>query len=286
MGSNSAIEWCDATFNPWWGCLKVSPGCANCYADTLATRYGFTIWGPAATTERRLFGENHWQEPLRWNAAAAKAGVRKRVFCASMADVFEDNPQVEEARFNLWRLIEATPMLDWLLLTKRPENIEELVPLRWVDDVPQSNVWYGTSVENQEQADTRIPILLAVPAVVRFLSCEPLLGPVDLRPYLWEEAGPAWAGLNVADPGIHWIITGGESGAKARHCDPAWVRSIRDQCQEVNAVVPGAVAFFHKQWGGRIAKSGGRLLDGRTWDELPQVMHLVEQQARAEQEDV
>lgn len=274
MSANSAIEWTDHTFNPWWGCTKVSPGCTHCYADTLSHRYGHDVWGPKA--DRRFFGAKHWVEPLKWNRDAEREGQRRRVFCASMADVFEQHmlPEVagkqHEARCVLWETIERTPWLDWLLLTKRPENIGLMVPWTWLH-CPPHNVWYGTSVEDQQRAAERIPRLLDVPAVVRFLSCEPLLGPLDLRPWLWEAAGPAWAGSNVADPGIHWVITGGESGAHARPCDPDWVRSLRDQCLEVNATVPGAIAFFHKQWGGRIAKSGGRLLDGRTWDQFPTV---------------
>jgi len=181
MSADTTISWCHATFNPWWGCTKVSEGCKHCYADTLATRYGHTIWGPRA--RRRFFGDKHWAEPLKWNKQAMHEGQRKRVFCASMADVCEvlpaDHPDLEAmaaARLRLWETIEATPMLDWLLLTKRPENI---IPLFGVD-APVPNIWWGTSVENQAAADTRIPELLKVPAHVRFLSCEPLLGPVDL----------------------------------------------------------------------------------------------------------
>jgi protein gp37 len=168
----------------------------------------------------------------------------------------QSSMDVERAR--LWDLIEATPMLDWLLLTKRPENIRTMVPLRWLHDVPH-NVWYGTSTENQEQADIRIPELLKVPATVRFLSAEPLLGPVDLRPGL----GLTFDNVPVDAPQLHWVIAGGESGSRARPMDAEWVRSIRNQC------VGAGVAFFFKQWGGRTSKSNGRELDGQLWSEFP-----------------
>lgn len=239
MGQNSSIEWTDHTFNPWWGCLKVSPGCEHCYALTLSKRFGHDIWGPPATTRRRTFNEKHWREPLKWNAEAAKAGERKRVFCASMADVFEDHPQLPPERAKLWALIEQTPNLDWLLLTKRPENISGMVP--W--DFPD-NVWIGTSCEDQQRADERIPHLLRVPAKVRFLSCEPLLGPVTLR--RWVRPSPGWA----ADL-IHWVIVGGESGAGARPMHPQWARSLRDECQAA-----GDIAFHFKQWGQFVPANG------------------------------
>lgn len=287
MGATTEIAWCDATFNPWWGCTKVSKGCDLCYASTLSTRYGHNVWGPDAP--RRFFADKHWAEPLRWDADAAKAGTRRRVFCGSMCDWAEGRHDQAEARARLFALIEATPHLDWQLLTKRPGAIRHLVPPAWLE-APPANVWYGTSVENQEQADRRIPQLLNVPAHTRFLSCEPLLGPVDLSPWLWETAGPEWAGSNPS-PDLHWVITGGESGPGARPCHPDWVRDLRDQCQAAG------VAFFHKQHGEwtwehpgtldlshrqevykhdqhfyRVGKkAAGRLLDGRTWDEFPTV---------------
>lgn len=258
---NSKIEWTDHTFNPWWGCQRVSPGCQHCYAETMAHRYGHAIWGPAKTTDRRMMSDNYWRQPLKWNTAAAKVGIRARVFCASMADVFEYHPQLDDPRRRLWDLIEETPDLDWLLLTKRPENITPA----WG---ALENVWLGTSVENQEQADTRIPLLLRVPVRVRFLSCEPLLGPVDIDQacrYANGTRRPNW-GLEIT-----WIIAGGESGANARPMHPAWARSLRDQAHAAG------VAFFFKQWGEhdaggqRVGKHvSGRLLDGRTWDELPE----------------
>lgn len=272
MGKNSHIEWTHHTFNPWWGCAKVSPACENCYAEAWAKRVGNKVWGVKAP--RRFFGEDHWREPVKWNTEAQRLGVRYRVFCASMADVFENRSDLNEARSRLWTLIEATPMLDWLLLTKRPEHVLKLT--RWGAEWPE-NVWLGTTVENQEWADKRMPHLLAVPAKTRFLSCEPLLGNVDLSAYL--EKGKK--------PSIHWIITGGESGPNSRPMNPEWVRGLRDFCRKAK------IAFHFKQWGHwapielltkeqkniivvgdvEMAAAGkkvaGRLLDGRTWDELP-----------------
>src|SRR6266542_5608953 len=172
MGQNSKIEWTHHTFNPWWGCVKVSPGCEHCYAETLSARYGHRVWGPAKTTSRRLFGPDHWADPLKWNAVAQRESVRHRVFCASMADAFEDHPLLQPARDMLWQTIEATPWLDWLLLTKRPENISRLLPTPWLVE-PRANVWLGTSVEDRRRAAERIPQLASIRAAVRFLSCEP-----------------------------------------------------------------------------------------------------------------
>lgn len=259
VGQNSSIEWTDHTFNPWWGCTKVSPGCSHCYAESLSNRYGHDIWGPRKN--RRIFGEKHWQEPLRWQRLALEKGRRMRVFCASMADVFEDNRSIEDERQRLWALIKETPMLDWLLLSKRPENMPTFVP--WQDEWPE-NVWVMTSVENQVEAERRIPTLLHVPAIVRGLSVEPLLGPINLLPWLNE---------------LQWVIVGGESGPHARPMNPDWVRQIRDQCNNVG------VAFFFKQWGEwapgdmntpdqevmmrKGKKLAGRLLDGQLWEQLP-----------------
>lgn len=263
MGQFSAIEWTDHTFNPWWGCVKVSPGCTNCYAETWAKRYGGDLWGPRKS--RRTFGLSHWQEPLKWQRTALEQGCRYKVFCASMADVFEDDDEITEERAKLWQLIERTPNLDWLLLTKRPENMLRFTP--WKDEWP-TNAWAMTSVENQELAEKRVPILTRVPAVVRGLSVEPLIGAVDLSPWLTD---------------INWVIVGGESGRNARPMEVTWVRQLRDQCLEYK------VPFFFKQWGewspldnssGTVntsenklfrkgKKASGRILDGQTWDQLP-----------------
>ena len=229
MGQHSAIEWTDHTFNPWWGCTKVSPGCAHCYAESWAKRYGHDIWGNEKP--RRFFGETHWNQPLKWNKKATAQNKRARVFCASMADVFETNRLLEKERDKLWNLIEQTPMLDWLLLTKRPENMLDLVP--WGEKWPD-NVWAMVTVENQELANKRISYLLDSPAMIRGLSVEPMLGPVELDEWIRE---------------IQWVIVGGESGAKSRPMNPNWVRSVRDLCLNSN------VAFFFKQWGNWVPSS-------------------------------
>jgi protein gp37 len=204
--------------------------------------------------------ENYWKQPLRWNKAAEQAGERARVFCASMADVFEDHPQLPPLRDRLWNLIEQTPMLDWLLLTKRPENMTSMAPASWAKGWPD-NAWAMTSVENQEYADRRIPELLKVPARVRGLSCEPLLGPVDLSRWVFNRRkalnkmiyGPAalneeQADAYIAPVGIHWVIVGGESGHGARPMHPDWARSLVRQCREAG------VAPFVKQLGSVWAK--------------------------------
>lgn len=300
---NSKIEWCTHTFNPWHGCVKVSPGCQHCYAEVLDKRFGRAVWGPAKTTPRMGMSENYWKQPARWNEAAMLqpyGSERPRVFCASMADVFEDHPGVLEWRTRLWETIGACDAMDWLLLTKRPENILQMVPPAWAAGYWPAHVWVGTSCEDQQRADVRIPELLKVPAQVRFLSCEPLLGPINLQ-NLWQatpcyycgnndgEAGRCYCGMSTPAE-IHWVICGGESGPGARPMAPAWARSLRDQCEEAG------VAYFFKQWGqftpyyeavdpeaGKLIMSeypngtmksvgkhaAGRLLDGRTWDELP-----------------
>jgi len=157
MARNSSIEWTHHTFNPWWGCTKVSPGCQHCYAEAWAKRVGANVWG--SHSPRRFFGDSHWIEPLRWNDEAQRLGRNRRVFCASMADVFEARAELNPSRERLWNLILETPWLDWLLLTKRPQNIERLSP--WTADWP-SNVWIGTTAENQTWADRRVPVLSAI----------------------------------------------------------------------------------------------------------------------------
>ena len=285
MAKDSGIEWTNHTLNLVWGCTKVSDGCKNCYAETLARRYGFAVWGPAKTTERRTMRAGYWKQPLRWNARAEQAGQRARVFCSSMADVFEDHPTNNQERLKLFDLIAQTPWLDWQLLTKRPENIGMMIPVAWHDVFP-SNVWLGTSVENQEQAEKRIPELTRWLAPVLFLSCEPLLGLLNLEDLAYEAAGPEWVGYNKL---VDWIIAGGESGHGARPAHPDWFRSLRDQC------VAAGIPFFFKQWGqfgppsaynsGELAfedgqrmrrypskHDAGRLLDGREWNQFPEVL--------------
>lgn len=225
MGENSGIEWTHHTFNPWIGCQKVSPACDACYAEAWDRRFGGERWGPKAARTRT--SNANWRKPLQWNRRAAADGVRARVFCASLADVFDNHRSIQpEWRAALWSLIRSTPHLDWLLLTKRPQNIARFLPEDWGRGYP--NVWLGTTVENQTEADRRIWPLNNVPAKVRFLSMEPLLGPVDLSRQ-----------INL----LHWVIAGGESGPNARPTSPEWVRWLRGQCQAAG------VPFFFKQWG-------------------------------------
>lgn len=271
MGANTKIEWATHTFNPWWGCTKVSEACKHCYAETWAKRVGQKVWGPK--TARRNMSEGHWQQPVRWNKAAEGADLRPRVFCASMADVFENRPELAEPRGRLFDLIEETPNLDWLLLTKRPQNVRGMA--RWSSAWPE-NVWLGTTVELQSRAEELLPFLAEIPARVRFISAEPLLGPLEIS---------EWLGTS-----IDWVITGGESGPKARPASPAWFRSLHSQCMEND------VAFHFKQWGDwapgdgvnfpaakrkvsedgvemvRVGKkAAGRELDGLTHNGLPRL---------------
>jgi protein gp37 len=269
MGVETKIEWCHHTFNPWWGCQRVSAGCEHCYAESFAKRVGQKVWGPEAS--RRTFGEKHWLEPRAWNAAADKAGERRRVFCASMADVFEDYRGLDVERRKLWQLIAETPSLDWLLLTKRPENMVKLAPDSWAVAWPR-NVWAGTTVENQRAAEQRVPWLLEVPAAVRFLSCEPLLEQVDLenvRPYyLPPEMHPHDPRVRIdclrghvkgpddmLDARIDWVIVGGESGNGARPFALEWAESLIDQCRQAG------VRVFCKQLGA-VVVSEERKIDG------------------------
>lgn len=242
MATDSKIEWTTHTFNPWWGCTKVSDGCKFCYAETLSTRYGHDCWGPRK--KRRTFGEKHWQEPLKWNSDAERKGERYRVFCASMADVFDEAAPVRE-RERLWELIRVTPNLDWQVLTKRPQLIANHLPDDWEDGY--SNVWLGTSVED-ERVLQRISDLIQVPATVHFLSVEPLIGPINSLPL----------------DDIEWVIVGGESGPKARPMEPDWVESIYQQCLEAQ------VPFFFKQWGGVRKNLTGRTLHNRHYNDLPE----------------
>lgn len=250
MGEDSKIEWTDNTWNPWWGCTRVSAACDFCYAEALSKRFGHDLWG---NKPRMRTSAANWHKPIQWNKKAAAAGVRVKVFCASMADVF-DNQVPEEWRTDLWALIRATPNLDWQLLTKRPQNIKKMLPADW--GMGYRNVWLGMTAENQEEFDKRILSLLAVPAVVHFLSCEPLLGSLDLEyPAGVFPKGPARCcsghecgclGLPVDPPlinDIDWVICGGESGSQARPMHPNWARELRDQCQH------HGVAFHFKQYG-------------------------------------
>ena len=238
MGESTAIAWTDHTFNIAWGCFKISPGCKNCYADTFATnRVGLKIWGPPDQSERRVFKQAHWNEPLKWQRAAGRASVIRRVFSSSMCDIFEDHPTIIGELPRLWSLIRQTPNLHWQLLTKRHDRIASSLPDDWGAGYP--NVWLGVSVENQEYADIRIPALLKVPALIRFISYEPALGQINLSDYL-SVNGQVMFGDGPL-PALDWVIYGGESGPGYRKADVQWARDVRDQCSATET------AFFHKQ---------------------------------------
>jgi len=302
MAEATKISWATSTFNPVRGCVEVSPACDHCYAREMAKRNPaiLGVWGHAGT--RVVAAVRQWQEPLKWDAAAGKAGERRRVFCASLADIFEDWPgrmvdsqgnvlwfkdericsagkltprllpgdrpaTMDDARGALFTLIQNTPNLDWLLLTKRPENVEPI--LRRITDTVEGretslwailptlkNVWIGTTVENQEQAEKRIPILNNIPAAVRFLSVEPMLGPIDLtqlrhNEYQWNVLSGeisylgVGTGPNKPTQAVQWLICGGESGPNARPFKVEWARSLREQCRK------GGVPFFLKQLGAK-----------------------------------
>lgn len=253
MGDETGIAWTDHTFNPWIGCNKISPGCKHCYAEELVVRgrMQLPVWGPAATTERHLTADSNWRKPMQWHRAAVKAGVRRRVFCASLADVFEDHPSLVPWRERLFALIEQCHGLDWQLLTKRPENLRRFLPPKWLAS-PLPHVWLGTTVEDQERANERVPLLMETPAAIRFLSMEPLLEPVSIRRLttLWHpypqhvgyEVYPLLGTMAIPDHDrdsgyIHWVILGGESGKHARACDIQWIKSLIDQCGELRTSV-------------------------------------------------
>lgn len=223
---NSTIEWTDHTFNPWWGCTKVSEGCRHCYAERLSSRfYGEDrLW---SSKNRKMMGEKYWANPITWNKRAAKNQQREKVFCASMADVYEDLPDLIAPRQRLFDVIRQTPWLDWILLTKRPENIARLSPEAWVSDGFPDNVWLLTTVENQTVVEKRLEPLMALKCAIKGVSVEPMIGPVDLRAY--------------ADR-LQWIIVGGETGSK-RHTEEEWVYDLFLLSREFR------IPFFFKQWG-------------------------------------
>ena len=268
MGESSKIEWTDHTFNPWIGCQHVSPGCDHCYAEVMMDhRYGRVEWGPHG--ERKRTSEANWKKPLRWNAEArtfkAEYGHRPRVFCASLADVF-DNQVPSKWRRDLFALIGECRRLNWLVLTKRPQNIRKMLPDDWGDGY--RNVWLGVTAESQMYFDQRWPYLQNIPAIIKFVSYEPAIGPLRL-----PKNGPF----------PDWLISGGESGPGARPMKSQWVRNIIADCRD------RGVAPFHKQWGNyqnnplvvehgmstRDAQAldklgkGGRLVDGLIVQEYP-----------------
>lgn len=235
MGDKTGIEWTDATWNPFTGCTKVSQGCKNCYAERVATKYGgskgfkFTIW------------HDRFKIPGRWDKA-------RKIFVCSMSDLFQEAAHDTDID-QVFEAMGAGPQHTYQVLTKRIERAVE-----WGESRPNylswpQNVWLGTSIEDMETARERIPHLLNSKAKIKFLSIEPLLGPVSIAHWI--------------PGGIDWVIVGGESGDQARLMEANWVRIIRDECRAAN------VPFFFKQWGGIRSKDGGRLLDGKTWDQMP-----------------
>lgn len=264
MGDTTKIEWCDRTWSPWFGCTNVSPACDNCYAEAWAKRSGIVEWG--AGKARRRASDDYWKRPLKWNREAAAKGVRIKVF-PSLCDPFDAEVD-EDWRDDLFSLIVETPHLDWLLLTKRPQVAKKYLAAYTI--VPD-NMWLGATVENQAMADLRIPVLLSIPARVRFLSCEPLLAPLNLTHmesevgyFIDALAGEHWhpgAGSISSQtfrgkPRISWVIAGGESGPGARPSHPDWFRSLRDQC------AAAGVPFFFKQHGEWIGVPDLRNLPG------------------------
>lgn len=300
MGENSKIGWVSTpnpdgtitaghTQNFWMGCTKVSPACAHCYAEVMMDhRYGKVKWGKGE--ERVVTSEANWKKPFAWDRKAAKTGTRPKVFCSSLADIFDDEVEPQWQR-DAFEIMEATPHLDWLLLTKRPELVHTTIPEHWWKGMWPANVWLGVTVENQKQADLRIPILLENPAPVRFLSCEPLLGPINLR--LNTQGVPCTKDghpiMTLRDEmhgeksaGIDWLICGGESGRakNVRPMHPMWVYDLRNQCELCNPTIP----FFFKQWGEfkpiytdtenfhlkRLGtKNTGHDLDGKIYQQFP-----------------
>lgn len=226
MGEKTNISWTDSTWNPWWGCNKVSAGCDYCYAEVLSFRFGKEIWGPPRRTPRRTFGDKHWEEPLIWNRKCENDGVRRKVFCGSMMDWAEWHPDTHSERKKLWPLIRETPWLDWQLLTKRPERIPQCLPDDWGSGY--DNVWLMTSIED-ERVVHRVKSLLEIPARVHGLSIEPLIGPVSIKQWIW---------------GIEWVIIGGESIQRG-HYRPMkleWAENIIEECHS-------KVPVFVKQLG-------------------------------------
>ena len=235
---NTGIEWTDRTWNPTTGCDKVSPGCTHCYAEALTKRFHTNFPNGFDLTLHR----NRLEEPKRWKKPS-------RIFVNSMSDLFHEEVPIEFLK-EVFDVMRETPWHIYQILTKRHERLLAIADqLDW-----HKNIWMGVSVENQNYVN-RIDCLRQVPAQVRFLSCEPLLGNLE---------------LNLTD--IHWVIVGGESGVKHRPMQAEWAQSIRDQCQEAG------VAFFFKQWGGRTPKAAGRLLGEKIWDEMPEAWEKHQRQ--------
>jgi protein gp37 len=266
MGERSVIEWTDSTWNPWRGCDKVSPGCAHCYMFRDQLRYGRDPYVVVRAADQTFFAPVRNTKWAKTREACIAERGRHLVFTCSWSDWF--HPAADDLRREAWEIIRRTPQSTYQILTKRPERIAECLPEDWGEGYP--NVWLGVTIENRRFVD-RADLLRAVPAAVRFISAEPLLGPlVPMHPSTM--AGPGWyvwpgrgllrhRGLDLHN--INWLITGGESGPGHRRFDPDWALDLRDAC------AAAGTAFLHKQNGGPRPDSNGRLLDGRTWDEFP-----------------
>jgi protein gp37 len=263
VSDRTKIEWTSATWNPTTGCDRVSSGCDHCYALTLARRLkaaGNPRYQVDGDPRRSGLGFGltlHWDkidQPLRWRSP-------RFVFVDSMSDLFHADVPTEFIE-RVFEVMARAPQHRFQILTKRPGRMASVLRRMCSDPLP--NVWLGTSVENQDWAKIRIPKLLETPAAVRFLSCEPLLGPLDITAWLQPRGGNGGEASGTNElPRIDWVIVGGESGPQHRLMLPDWARSVRDQCQAA------AIPFFFKQWGGRTPKAGGRVLDDRVWDEVP-----------------
>lgn len=249
MGENSKIEWTDHTFNPWIGCTKIDELCSNCYAEKYSERWGHAKWGPRG--DRKKTADSNWNKPYAWNRQAKKEGVRKRVFCASLSDVFDDHESIkQEWRDQLWKIIKETEHLDWLLLTKRPENYVKFLPADWGQGYP--NVWLGCSIGDQIGRDARMDAFINTPAYIHFISAEPLLHVYELPQY-----------------GIDFLIIGGESGtlAKIRTLNLSVVKHMLMQAKNKG------IKVFFKQLGSALSKQY-KLNDGHggTFEEYPELL--------------
>lgn len=294
MAETSKIEWTDGTFNPWIGCSKVSPACDHCYAEvSTPARTMKVMWGHGAARHRTT--ADNWKQPLRWNdqhdAFFAKNGRRRRVFCASLADVF-DNDVPTAWRMDLFKLIADTPNLDWLILTKRIGNVRKMCAGdALMFDTLANRVRLGATIANQPEADRDIPRLLDTPARVHFLSIEPLLGPLSIKRVRMPDGDSLGIDLfsHGTGTGVDWVIVGGESGPQARPMHPQWARDIRDECAAAGTpflfkqwgqwapapeVIEASGPLFHQfndgVWMQRVGKKdAGRLLDGVQHDGFP-----------------
>jgi len=276
------IEWAEESWNPIIGCTPISEGCEHCYARRMAQRLRGRCGYPKDDPFRVTFHPDRLYQPLRWKKP-------RMIFVCSMGDLF--HPDVSEYDIlAIWQRmgefhdrngdilpVKKRPGHTYMVLTKRPERALEFLSHRYPHGYERKNVWLGVSVENQKRADERIPILLQIPAAKRGVSIEPMLGPINLDEWLYQQTTVCWGpgeddwgyDIEPRDDGIDWIICGGESGPGARPMHPDWPRSIRDQCQAAG------VPFFFKQWGGINKKSTGHILDGREWNEIPEVDYAI-----------